>query len=65
MEWPRYLEKRKQPRQLCNLPNEYSWIHDGYRGGMAVNLSEGGLLSCSMHDITILFAEESRLAKLK
>jgi hypothetical protein len=55
MERPGYFEeeKRKQPRYSFKLPLEYSRTDDGYRGGMAVNLSEGGLLSCSMHDMSL------------
>ena len=54
MDSPAYFEeRRKYPRYLIVLPLEYWQNDDACRGGMVGNLSEGGLLIYSFHDMPV------------
>jgi PilZ domain len=53
-ESPVYFEdKRKYPRYSIKLPLEYWKTDDVYRGGMVGNVSETGLLICSVQEIPV------------
>jgi len=54
MDSPAYFEeRRKYPRYSIRLPLEYWQTDDACRGGMAGNLSEGGLLIHSLQDMPV------------
>jgi hypothetical protein len=54
MDRPAYFEeKRKYPRYSIRLPLEYWQTDDACRGGLVVNLSEGGLLIHSLQDMPV------------
>lgn len=69
-----FMERRKHPRSLVDLPVEY-WIKDvpHAHGGLVVNASEGGLLIHSIKDmplglrlnIAVLFLRGYELANFK
>ncbi len=69
-----FIERRKSPRLLADLPLEYRLINSpGAQGGLVVNVSEGGLLIRSIKEmavgtllnIIVLFPKGFQLANFK
>ena len=48
-----FEERRRYPRYSISLPLEYWQTDDACRGGIVGNLSEGGLLIYSLHDMPV------------